>query len=125
MENKNYSVMFKKINYDSKEGYFFLKPYKIEETDNIDFKYEILVSKITGENTFIKSNHNRAVNWVDGTAEKTGLAIYAGKLKSVETNDEYMNLLTSKYLATGKVATLLADGTIEINDAPASAPESE
>lgn len=96
----------------------------IEDNYSTLHGYEIDVI-ITGENTFIKSNHNRAVNWVDGTAEKTGLAIYAGKLKSVETNDEYMNLLTSKYLATGKVATLLADGTVEINDAPASTPESE
>lgn len=96
----------------------------IEDNYSTQHGYEVDVI-ITGKNTLIRSEHNRAVNWVDGTAEKTGLAIYAGKLKSVETNDEYMNLLTTKYLATGKVATLLADGTIEINDAPASAPESE
>ncbi|MBR5290956.1 MAG: hypothetical protein IKU28_08215 [Erysipelotrichaceae bacterium] len=96
----------------------------IEDNYSTLHGYEIDVI-ITGENTFIKSNHNRALNWIDGTAEKAGLAIYAGKLNSFETNDEYMNLLTTKYLATGKVATLLADGTIEINDAPASTPESE
>lgn len=56
MKDKNYSVMFKKINYDSNEGLFFLKPYKIEETENLDFNYEVLVSKKTGENTFINDS---------------------------------------------------------------------
>ena len=56
MKEKSYSVMFKKVNYDSKEGLFFLKPYKIEETDTVDFKYEVLVSKKTGENTFVNDS---------------------------------------------------------------------
>lgn len=85
MENKNYSVMFKKINYDSKEGYFFLKPYKIEETDNIDFKYEILVSKITGENTFI----NNSKLWYSKEKNLYGYNISLNNLKK-----QYKNIKT-------------------------------
>lgn len=96
----------------------------IEDNYSTLHGYEVDVV-VTGENTAVSSTNNVAVNWVDGTAEKTGLAIYAGKFRSAETTDSYLELFKSKYMATGKVATLLEDGTIVVNDAPASTPESE
>lgn len=86
--------------------------------------YEIDVL-IVGKDTFVKSTNHRAVYWNDGTAEKAGLAVYAGKYMSSETDDDYMNLFQSTYLASGKEATLLSDGSIEVNDAPAALPQTE
>lgn len=79
---------------------------------------------IRGDNTFIKSEKARAVYWNDGTAVDTGLAIYGGKYMSFVTDLDYINTFKEKYLADGKVATLLADGSYEVNDEPAS-PETE
>lgn len=75
---------------------------------------------IKGEHTFIKSEQARSVYWNDGTAVDTGLAIYGGKYMSAVTDEDYITTFKEKYLADGKVATLLADGSYEVNDEPAS-----
>ena len=46
---KTYSILFKKINYDVKEGYFFLKPTKVIKTKELNFNYSEIKSKYTNE----------------------------------------------------------------------------
>ena len=46
---KTYSILFKKINYDAKEGYFFLKPTKVIKTRELNFDYSEIKSKYTDE----------------------------------------------------------------------------
>ena len=46
---KTYSILFKKINYDTKEGYFFLKPTKVIKTKELNFDYSEIKSKYTDE----------------------------------------------------------------------------
>lgn len=46
---KTYSILFKKINYDAKEVYFFLKPTKVIKTRELNFDYSEIKSKYTDE----------------------------------------------------------------------------
>lgn len=88
---KKYSVLFKKINYDLKEGYFFLKPIKVIENTQVNFNYSVFKSKYTKESSLINENEL----WISEDKKLYGYDISKSKLKEMfpRMKEEYLNEL--------------------------------
>lgn len=92
---KTYSILFKKINYDTADGYFFLKPIKVVKTEELDFNYTFVESKYTNEKTKIEESDL----WISDNKKIYGYNVSREKVSETysKIKKEYLeNLLYSK-----------------------------